>query len=113
VVDTGVLLVGDAAGLAYAPSGEGIRPAIESGLLAAATILEAGGDYTRQRIELYEGRLRERFGLRPGPPPLSETVVSGLAAALLPALFNVPWFVRHLLLDRWFLRAHDRPLALG
>jgi flavin-dependent dehydrogenase len=113
VVDAGVLLVGDAAGLAYAPSGEGIRPAIESGLLAAATIVEAGGDYTRERIEPYEDTLRERFGLRPGPRPLSEAVVSGLAAALLPALFNVPWFVRHLLLDRWFLRAHDRPLAPG
>ena len=113
VVDTGVLLVGDAAGLAYAPSGEGIRPAIESGLLAAATIVAADGNYTRQRIEPYEERLRERFGLRPGPRPLAETLLSGVAAALLPALFNVPWFVRHLLLDRWFLRAHDRPLALG
>jgi flavin-dependent dehydrogenase len=29
----GVLLVGDAAGLAYEASGEGIRPAIESGIL--------------------------------------------------------------------------------
>ena len=37
----GVLLVGDAAGLAYAPSGEGIRTAIESGLLAADVLLEA------------------------------------------------------------------------
>ena len=112
VVDSGVLLVGDAAGLAYAPSGEGIRPAIESGLLAAATILEAGGDYTRQRIEPYQERLRERFGLRPGPGPRSETMLSGFAATLLPSLFNMPWFVRHLLLDRWFLRAHEPPLAI-
>ena len=43
-----MLLVGDAAGLAYPQSGEGIRPAIESGLLAAATIVEADGDYTRR-----------------------------------------------------------------
>ena len=112
VVDSGVLLVGDAAGLAYAPSGEGIRPAIESGLMAAATILEADGDYTRQRIEPYEDRLRARFELRPGPRPQAETLLSGFAAMLLPALFNVPWFVRHLLLDRWFLRAHESPLAL-
>ena len=112
VVEAGVLLVGDAAGLAYAPSGEGIRPAVESGLLAAAAIVEAAGDYTRQRIEPYEERLRGRFGLRPGPRPLSETVLSGFAATLLPALFNVPWFVRHLLLDRWFLRAHEPPLTI-
>jgi flavin-dependent dehydrogenase len=112
VVDAGVLLVGDAAGLAYAPSGEGIRPAIESGLLAAATILEADGDYTRDRIEAYQERLRERFGLRQGPRPFSETVLSGFAATLLPSLFNMPWFVRHLLLNRWFLRAHEPPLAI-
>jgi flavin-dependent dehydrogenase len=29
-----VLLIGDAAGLAYPESGEGIRPAVESGLIA-------------------------------------------------------------------------------
>src|SRR5262245_18022061 len=32
--DEGVVLVGDAAGLAYPQSGEGIRPAVESGLMA-------------------------------------------------------------------------------
>ena len=40
---TAVLLIGDAAGLAYKQSGEGIRPAIESGLLAAQAILAAQG----------------------------------------------------------------------
>ena len=75
-----------------------------------ADVPEAGGDYTRQRIEPYQERLRERFGLRPGPR--SETMLSGFAATLLPSLFNMPWFVRHLLLDRWFLRAHEPPLAI-
>jgi geranylgeranyl reductase family protein len=62
VVDDGVLLIGDAAGLAYAKSGEGIRPAIESGLLAAQTILEARGSYTRADLEPYRTRLTARFG---------------------------------------------------
>ena len=31
--------VGDAAGLAYPQSGEGIRPAVESGLMAATVVL--------------------------------------------------------------------------
>ena len=39
VVDSGVMLIGDAAALAYAQSGEGIRPAIESGLMAAAAAI--------------------------------------------------------------------------
>src|SRR5258706_110800 len=61
VLDAGVLLIGDAAGLAYSQSGEGIRPAIESGLLAASTIIEANGCYTRDRLELYQPRCRARF----------------------------------------------------
>ena len=46
VVGDGVLIIGDAAGLAYAESGEGIRPAIESGLMAAQIIAAARGDYS-------------------------------------------------------------------
>ena len=42
----GVLLIGDAAGLAYAQSGEGIRPAVESALLAASVIRDCNGDYS-------------------------------------------------------------------
>jgi flavin-dependent dehydrogenase len=48
--DAGVMLVGDAAALAYAQSGEGIRPAVESGLLAAETIVAAKGQYTKERL---------------------------------------------------------------
>ena len=102
VVDTGVLLAGDAAGLAYPESGEGIRPAIESGLLAASTILAAGGCYTRERLAPYERRLRGRFG---AGSRLSRAIPPGLAAPLLPRLLAVPWFVRHVVLNRWFLHA--------
>ena len=69
LLDDGVLLVGDAAGLAYPESGEGIRPAVESGLIAAAVVAEAGEDYRRQRLQAYADRLRARFGpeaVRPG-----------------------------------------------
>jgi hypothetical protein len=30
-----------------------------------------------------------------------------------PWLLRTPWFVRHVLLDRWFLHADERPLAAG
>ena len=56
-MDEGVLLIGDAAGMAYSPSGEGIRPAVESGLLAADVILEAAGDYRLARLEPYRATL--------------------------------------------------------
>src|SRR6185369_1049098 len=41
VCGDGFVLIGDAAGLAYDRSGEGIRPAVESGLLAARSIRRA------------------------------------------------------------------------
>ncbi len=49
LVDDGVLFIGDAAGLAYPQSGEGIRPAVESGLLAADVLAAAAGDYRRRQ----------------------------------------------------------------
>jgi flavin-dependent dehydrogenase len=105
-----VLLAGDAAGLAYPESGEGIRPAIESGLLAAATIIEANGHYTREWLEPYQERLRRRFGIA-SHSGLFSRLLPGAAAALLPLLLEVPWFVRRFLLDRWFLHASEPALA--
>jgi flavin-dependent dehydrogenase len=61
-ISDNVLLIGDAAGLAYSQSGEGIRPAIESGLLAARAILAAQGDYSEARLGAFRDLLRERFG---------------------------------------------------
>jgi flavin-dependent dehydrogenase len=108
-----VMLVGDAAGLAYPQSGEGIRPAIESGLIAASTIGEANGRYTRERIEAYEHRLQRRFGVSSAARRLSGIVPAGASAALALRLFDRPWFLRHLLLNRWFLHAHEPSLALS
>ena len=98
-----VLLAGDAAGLAAPESGEGIWPAIRSGLLAAATILDAQGIYTRDRLAVYEQRLRsaDRRGSRSAPFKVNGRIASAIGRSLLRA----PWFVRHIVLDRWFLHA--------
>src|SRR5205823_2444427 len=62
VSDVGVVLAGDAAGLALAPSGEGILAAVESGLMAADAVIEARGDYSRERLSEYDARINARFG---------------------------------------------------
>jgi flavin-dependent dehydrogenase len=111
VAGDGVLLAGDAAGLAYAQSGEGIRPAIESGLLAAAAILGARSGCEEERLADYQARLRERFGGGAMSRALAAIVPAGLAAACAVHLLDRPWFVRRLVLDRWFLHAHQPPLA--
>ncbi len=110
LLDDGVLLVGDAAGLAYQHSGEGIRPAVESGLLAAATVVEAREDYSRASLAAYHSRLQARFGSatpsRVTGPEFLRTVISG-------ALLNSRWFTRHVLLDRWFLQTHQTGLNIS
>jgi flavin-dependent dehydrogenase len=111
-VGDGVLLVGDAAGLAYSPSGEGIRPAVESGLLAAEVITAAVGDYSQARLEPYAARLTARFGKR-RPHAVSDFLPLGLRRLVASRLIGWRWFARHVIVDRWFLRAHEPPLVLN
>ncbi len=101
IVGEGVVLVGDAAGLAYPQSGEGIRPAIESGIMAAE-VIAMSSDYSGASLALYEERLTERFGRRQAPEPgplLPESLRKRLARYLL----TNRWFARHVVMDRWFL----------
>jgi flavin-dependent dehydrogenase len=111
VVDSGVMLVGDAAALAYPESGEGIRPAVESGLLAAEAIIAAKGQYTRNRLATYEKRLQARFGTGSVSSALSRIVPAGLGAVVARPLLATPAFVRHVVLDRWFLHRHQPALG--
>lgn len=110
-VDESVMLIGDAAGLAYPQSGEGIRPAIESGLMAASTVVRANGRYARDRLESYERWLQERFGVHSIASLLSSAVHAMTPTALATRLLGTPWFVRHVVLDRWFLRAQEPPFG--
>jgi len=108
LVDDGLLLVGDAAGMASATSGEGIRPAVESGLLAAEAIRAAAGRYDRHRLAQYEKRVYERFGRNRGPA--KNRMLSGCRQRLGRLLLNSRWFTRRVVLDRWFLHRHEGPL---
>jgi menaquinone-9 beta-reductase len=111
VVDSSVVLIGDAAALAYAQSGEGIRPAVESGLLAAAAIVDAGHRYSGERLQPYANRLRARFGTGDLSSMFSKAVPEGVGAALARRLVTAPAFVRHVVLDRWFLHRHQPALG--
>jgi flavin-dependent dehydrogenase len=109
-VADGVVLIGDAAGLAYPQSGEGIRPAIESGLLAASTIVAAQGRYARERLEEYERNLGKRFSVSQAASLLTRVLPDSLAAAAARRFLASPLFVRHMVLDRWFLHAQQPAL---
>ena len=113
VADTGVVLIGDAAGLAYKQSGEGIRPAIESGLLVARAITQARGDYSREALGVYEKLLARRFGATSGrdwASRIGELLPSAWIGAVGRRLLGARWFVRDVVIDRWFLHANEPAL---
>jgi geranylgeranyl reductase family protein len=95
----GVVLIGDAAGLAYPQSGEGIRPAIESGLLAAKTILDGSA------LTAYAASVSARPNQNLAN--LGRYIPSAWVNALARGLLQTHWFVRQIVLNRWFL--HPSP----
>jgi len=113
LVSDAALLIGDAAGLAYPKSGEGIRPAIESGILAALTITEAAGAYDRAHLAAYARRMTDRFGPRGPAPSLLDLVPEWLLKPLAGQLFGRQWFARRVVLDDWFFHAQQPALNAG
>jgi geranylgeranyl reductase family protein len=107
LTDDGVLVVGDAAGLAYPQSGEGILPAVQSGLIAAQVIVEAAGDYRQRKLEPFVSRLTARFGKRNPPPPARSWLPREVKQTLAKQLMATEWFARHVVIDRWFLHANS------
>ena len=111
LMEDSVMLIGDSAGLAYAQSGEGIRPAVESGLLAAEAIKLADGKYTRDRLERYPKLLADRFS-RGGnrAETLARHLPRSLRNRVARRLLSQEWFCRRVVVDNWFLHAHDPTL---
>jgi geranylgeranyl reductase family protein len=62
----GLLVLGEAAGLTYSFSGEGIGKALESGLIAAAAVVECARRHEDAQVmaDTYSSRIRESFGSR-------------------------------------------------
>lgn len=98
---TGMLLVGDAAGLAYPESGEGICPAIESGHLAAQTLIAANGRSAIDDLQPYADAIRRLHPAAPVKPARARAAFAAIGRMLLGS----PTFTRRVVLDRWFLRA--------
>jgi len=111
VVKDGLLLIGDAAGLAYPQSGEGIRPAVESALLAAEVIRDCHGDFSQSKLRPYYEQLVARFGERQPKAGLLERLPLGFKQLLAGQLMQTHWFTRHIVMDRWFLHSQQSPLA--
>lgn len=109
--EAGIVLIGDAIGLADRQSGEGIRPSIESGLLCAASILEVRTSRSDQVHDLYQAMLRKHFGEgRTSSSAISPWIPKTVREFAAHRLMSSRWFTRRVLLDQWFLHRQQPPL---
>ena len=105
------LLIGDAAGLAYPRSGEGIRPAVESGLMAAEVLAGVRGAPDAKALAEYERRVTARFGVRHPGAGVLDLLPEWLVQAAGRTLLSSRWFARRMVMDRWFFHLQQAPLA--
>jgi flavin-dependent dehydrogenase len=108
--DDRVLLVGDAAGLSYNFSGEGIRPAVESALFATQVLSDADGNFTRESLAPYRDLLWQaygkpvtgwRFRAMEALPPQWFGIVGR-------CLLGVPRLARNVVIEKFFLHGESR-----
>jgi len=111
VLQDNVLIIGDAAGLAYPQSGEGIRPAVESAIIAAQTIKQAKGDYSTPMLARYQQQMEARFGQRE-KKDMTDYLPQWFKQSLAGSLLSQEWFVRKVVVDRWFLHSDQAPLTI-
>ena len=107
-----LLLVGDAAGLAYPQSGEGIRPAIESALFAAETLINAKGDFSKHQLQNYQDKMEQHFGKRQPIAGIMERMPEKVRIQIASQLLTNKWFAKNVVMDRWFLHQHQAPVGL-
>lgn len=100
--EPGIVLIGDAIGLAHRQSGEGIRPAIESGLLCAESILETATNRAKLN-SVYLAKMRHHFREGTTSSPISRLIPNALRQFAAHRLMGSRWFTRRVLLDQWFL----------
>ena len=110
MVADNVLLIGDSAGLAYPQSGEGIRPAIESAMLAADVIRSSENDYSENKLQAYNELMVQRFGKRLPEPDLMQRLPMFLKRLFASQLMKTHWFIRNVVTDKWFLHTHQTKL---
>jgi flavin-dependent dehydrogenase len=109
--DDRAVLIGDAAGVALAPSGEGILAAVETGLLAADAIVRTSPDYSRASLDAYARSVDARFGPRLATRAQPSSWPSWLAPLATRALLNVGWLTRRVLIEDGFLHKRRRAIA--
>lgn len=111
MVADNVLLIGDSAGLAYPQSGEGIRPAVESAMLAADVIRDCAGDYSKDKLQAYNKLMEQRFGQRLPGPDTMERLPMFVKRLFASQLMKTQWFTKNIVTDKWFLQSHQTPMS--
>lgn len=113
IMAEGALLLGDAAGLAYPQCGEGIRPAIESAVLAANTIRNCKTNYSEASLNNYVTAITARYGRRrkKSPVNLGRLVPAWLKQKIAARVLSYNWYSRNYVLNKRFFHVQQKPLT--
>lgn len=122
IIGDHTLLIGDAAGLAYAKSGEGIRPAVESAVLAAEVINNNQNglskyDHNKNFLQEYQNLVESRYGKRTEQhtDPSFEKDIGlpiDIKNFLVHQFLKTNWFIKNFVINKWFLRNHMKPISM-
>ena len=100
VIGDGVLLVGDAAGLAYPESGGGIRRRLSRDAWPRKRSSRQAADQVLAALQPYADEVRRLYPRSPRTPAPLRSAVAAAGRWLLSSSA----FTRHVVLNRWFLR---------
>jgi len=96
----------------HAPkSGEGIRPAVESAMLAARVIRQCDGDYQAPKLRTYNELMEQRFGPRQPGSDFTERLPLPVKQLFARWLMKTHWFTNNVVTDKWFLQSRQAPLV--
>jgi hypothetical protein len=92
-------------------AGKVSRPAVESAIFAAETLIAARGDYSAAKLAGYETKMIERCRHAAGKV-VDGPAARGLRKLVAVRLFGSEWFTRaiSILIDEWFLHAKQAAL---
>jgi hypothetical protein len=81
-------------------------------LLAAQAIVAAQGNFSRAALDRYGALLRKRFGTsgKDWASRAGQHMPSAWLGAIGRTLLGTRWFVRDVVLDRWFLHTNEPAL---
>jgi len=79
-------------------------------MLAADVIRACAGDYSPEKLQMYNEKMQQRFGERQPGPDTMERLPMFVKRLFASQLMKTRWFTKKVVTDKWFLQSHQMQL---